>query len=146
MLPQDHDGRIDRRRPARRSTNPNSRLAVAGAEPAPEDPAVFAARVRDAVLENLSARIDTELDARIAQAIHAEVETALAQLQGSLRAQLSEALKDVVGRAVDEEIARLVAVRCQRQRLTADPAADTPPPRTPCPACCTSRSSRSVTC
>jgi hypothetical protein len=79
--------------------------------PVTEDPAAFAAQVRDAVLENVSGRIDTELDARIAQAIHAEVETALARLQGSLRAQLSEAFKDVVGRAVDEEIARLAAVR-----------------------------------
>ncbi len=71
-----------------------------------EDPAMFAGQVRDAVLEVLSARIETELDARIAQAIHAEVETALAQLQENLRNHLTAALHDVVGRAVDEEMAR----------------------------------------
>ena len=105
MLPQDHDG------PHRSQTTGSTFNEPALVAPAAEDPAVFAAKVRDAVLENLSGRIDTELDARIAQAIHAEVETALAQLQGSLRAQLSDAFKDVVGRAVDEEIARLAAVR-----------------------------------
>ncbi len=67
----------------------------------------IATRVREAVLEGLAMRIDTELDARIAQAIHAEVETALGRLQHTLRAQLGEALRDVVARAVDEEIARL---------------------------------------
>jgi hypothetical protein len=71
------------------------------------DPAALAARVRESVFNDLSARIDTELDARIAQTMHAEVETALAQLQRNLRVQLSEALRDVVGRAVDEEIARM---------------------------------------
>ena len=76
-----------------------------------ERTAAFATTVRDAVLDDLSARIETELDARIAQAIHSEVETALAQLQSNLRTHLAEALKDVVGRAVDEEIARLAAER-----------------------------------
>ena len=79
--------------------------------PAPvvaEDPALLAIRVRDAVLDDLRTRIDTELDARIAQAMHAEVETALAQLQINLRAHLTDALRDVVQRAVDEEVARLV--------------------------------------
>lgn len=77
----------------------------------PEDPAVFAERVRDAVLDSLAARIDTELDARVAQAIHVEVETALGQLQARLRTAFADALKDVVQRAVDEEIARLAAQR-----------------------------------
>lgn len=71
------------------------------------DPAALAARVRESVFNDLSARIDTELDARIAHTMHAEVETALAQLQRNLRVQLTEALRDVVGRAVDEEIARM---------------------------------------
>jgi hypothetical protein len=71
------------------------------------DPVALAVRVRESVFNDLSARIDTELDARIAQTMHAEVETALAQLQRNLRVQLSEALRDVVGRAVDEEIARM---------------------------------------
>jgi hypothetical protein len=71
------------------------------------DPVALAARVRESVFNDLSARIDTELDARIAQTMHAEVETALAQLQRNLRIQLTEALRDVVGRAVDEEIARM---------------------------------------
>ena len=70
-----------------------------------QDPSEIARRVRDAVLDGLGARIDTELDARIAQAIHAEVEAAFAQLQVQLRAHLAAALRDVVGRAVDEEIA-----------------------------------------
>lgn len=76
-----------------------------------EDAAAFTARVRDAVLHDLSARIDTELDARVAQAIHVEVENALARLQASLRTHLAEALKDVVGRAVGDEIARLSTQR-----------------------------------
>ena len=81
------------------------------AESVRHDSAAFAQQVRDVVLENLSARIDTELDARVAQAIRVEVETALGQLQANLRTQLAEAMKDVVGRAVDEEIARLAAQR-----------------------------------
>ncbi|MEO8936502.1 MAG: hypothetical protein ABI277_07400 [Burkholderiaceae bacterium] len=75
----------------------------------PEDLASLALRVRDAVLDDLRTRIDTELDARIAQVMHAEVETALAQLQVNLRTHLTEALRDVVQRAVDEEVARLTA-------------------------------------
>ena len=68
--------------------------------------AAFAAQIRDAVLDDLSSRIDTEFDARIAQTLHAGLEAALAQLQASLRAELAEALRDVVGRAVDDAIRR----------------------------------------
>ena len=107
VLPQDHDAPQ-----ALGLAYDEPEYAVEPPPEAPrEDPAAFAARVRDAVLENLSARIETELDARVAQAIHAEVETALAQLQASLRTHLADAMKDVVGRAVDEEIARLAAQR-----------------------------------
>jgi hypothetical protein len=81
------------------------------AEPPPPMPAgdraALALQVRDAVLEDLRTRIDTELDARIAQAMYAELETAVAQLQINLRTQLTAALRDVVQRAVDEEIARI---------------------------------------
>jgi hypothetical protein len=69
--------------------------------------ATLALRVRNSVLQELSGRIDTELDARIAQTLHAGLETALAQLQTSLRIELGEALRDVVGNAVDEAIRRL---------------------------------------
>lgn len=64
------------------------------------------ARVREAVLNDLSARIDTELDARIAQTLRAELETALGSLQVKLREELADAMRDVVRRAVDEELAR----------------------------------------
>jgi hypothetical protein len=66
----------------------------------------FAARIREAVLDDLSSRIDTELDARIAQTLHAGLEAAIAQLQVSLRAELAEALRDVVGHAVEDAIRR----------------------------------------
>ena len=69
--------------------------------------ATFALRVRDSVLQELSGRIDTELDARVAQTLHAELETALAHLQNTLRVELAEALRDVVGHAVDDAIRRL---------------------------------------
>jgi hypothetical protein len=82
----------------------------------PFDAAALTIRVRDAVLEDLQTRIDTEFDARVAQAIHRELETALAQLQVALRGHLTDALRDVVQRAVDEEVARLDPHR------TADPA------------------------
>jgi|GEM_PF-2240987 len=75
-------------------------LAHADADPA------FAAEIREAVLDDLSSRIDTELDARIAQTLHAGLEAAIAQLQVSLRAELAEALRDVVGHAVDDAIRR----------------------------------------
>ena len=68
---------------------------------------MWLARVRESVLDDLSTRIDTELDARIAQAMHAEVETAIAQLQVHLRDHLTLALRDVVARAVDDAIARV---------------------------------------
>ena len=76
---------------------------------APVLDATFALRVRDSVLQQLSGRIDTELDARIAQTLHAELETALAHLQNTLRIELAEALRDVVGHAVDDAIRRLDA-------------------------------------
>lgn len=72
-----------------------------------EAEATFALRIRDSVLQELSARIDTELDARIAQTLHAGLETALAHLQTSLRVELAEALRDVVGHAVDDAVARV---------------------------------------
>ena len=107
-LSQDHDGPHGARSGA--FDEPEIATIAAPADAPQEDPAVFAERVRAAVLENLSARIETELDARVAQAVHAEVETALAQLQANLRSHVAEALRDVVGRAVDEEIARLRAL------------------------------------
>lgn len=74
--------------------------------PAPEADA-FAARVRESVLNDLAARIDTEFDARVAHALRTEVETALASLQANLREQLAGAVRDVVRRAVEDEMARL---------------------------------------
>ena len=65
------------------------------------------AQVRAAVLDDLVARVDVELEARIAQAIHAEIETALAKLQADLRGHLTDALRDIVGRAVTEQIVRI---------------------------------------
>jgi hypothetical protein len=82
----------------------------------PSATAEWAARVRDAVVDDLATRIDTELDARIANALHLEVETVLAQLQARLRTHLKDALRDVVARAVDEEI-----VRIRRSHGGADP-------------------------
>ena len=79
------------------------------------DDDAFAARVQEAVLNGMSARIDTELDARIAQAMHTEVETALASLQANLREHLAGAMRDVVRRAVDDELARL---REMQSRMT----------------------------
>ncbi len=73
----------------------------------PFDHDAFALRVREAVLGDLSARIDTELDARIAEVLRAELETALAGVQVNLRAHLADAMRDVVRRAVDDEIARM---------------------------------------
>ena len=67
----------------------------------------MAARVRIAVLEKLSQRIDTELDARLAQTVTAQLKTALVGLQAALRESLAATLRDVVRRAVDDEIARL---------------------------------------
>ncbi|MGI9026835.1 MAG: hypothetical protein ACR2GP_14895 [Burkholderiaceae bacterium] len=67
----------------------------------------FAMRVRESVLNDLSARIDTEFDARIAQTLRAEVEAALANLHANLREQLADAMRDVVRRAVEEEVARI---------------------------------------
>ena len=84
---------------------------VDASTPLPFDHDAFAVRVREAVLNDLSARIDTELDARIAQTLHAELEAALASLQDNLREQLAEAMRDVVRRAVDEQVARLSAMR-----------------------------------
>ncbi len=107
-LSQDHDGLHGVRTHA--FDEPEFATVAPPVAARQEDPVLFAERVRDAVLENLSARIETELDARVAQAIHAEVETALAQLQSNLRSQVAEALRDVVGRAVDEEISRLRAL------------------------------------
>ncbi len=69
----------------------------------------FAVKLREALLVDLSARIDTELDARLAQAVRAELENALGGLQVQLREHLGEALRDVVRRAVDDELARLRA-------------------------------------
>lgn len=82
-------------------------VPLAFREQTSERDASFARRVRDSVLDELSSRIDTELDARIAQTLHAELETALAHLQTRLRAELAEALRDVVGRAVDDAVRRL---------------------------------------
>ena len=65
------------------------------------------AQVRAAVLDDLVARVDVELEARIAQAIHAEIETALAKLQADLRGHLTDAMRDLVGRAVAEQIVRI---------------------------------------
>ena len=73
----------------------------------PFDQDAFALRVREAVLGDLSTRIDTELDARIAEVLRAELETALAGVQVNLREHLADAMRDVVRRAVDDEIARL---------------------------------------
>ena len=75
--------------------------------PAAFDSDAMAARVRDAVLDDLAQRIDTELDARLSRSVTAQLESALAGLQSGLRASLSDALRDVVRRAVDDEIARL---------------------------------------
>ncbi len=75
--------------------------------PAPFDHDAFATRMRESVLNDLSARIDTEFDARIAQTLRAEVEAALANLHANLREQLADAMRDVVRRAVEEEVARL---------------------------------------
>ena len=80
---------------------------VDASTPPPFDHDAFAVRVREAVLNDLSARIDTELDARIAQTMRAELEAALASLQDNLREQLAEAMRDVVRRAVEEQVARL---------------------------------------
>ena len=73
----------------------------------PFDHDAFAMRVRESVLNDLSARVDTEFDARIAQTLRAEVEAALANLHANLREQLADAMRDVVRRAVEEEVARL---------------------------------------
>ena len=108
VLPQDHEGGTTGHPsaldvPAFDASMPGAAVAMA-VIPA-EDPAVLARRIRDAVVDDLRTRIDTELDARIAQALHAEVETMLARLQQNLRAHLADALRDVVARAVDEAIA-----------------------------------------
>lgn len=81
--------------------------AAAVIAPAAFDSDAMAARVRDAVLDDLAQRIDTELDARLAQSVTAQLESALAGLQSGLRASLNDALRDVVRRAVDDEIARV---------------------------------------
>ncbi len=112
LLPQDHDGRATSHPstldlPEFDASMPPVRGGPGGTTAAPpaEVPAVAARRIRDAVIDDLRARIDTELDARIAQALHVEVESVLAQLQHNLRAHLSDALRDVVAKAVDEAIA-----------------------------------------
>lgn len=83
------------------------RAPVDSPTPPPFEHDAFAVRVRESVLNDLSARIDTEFDARIAQTLWAEVEAALASLQANLREQLADAVRDVVRRAVEEEMARL---------------------------------------
>jgi hypothetical protein len=84
---------------------------VDASTPAAFDPAALAALVREAVMNDLSTRIDIELDARIAEALRAELEIALASLHRRLREQLADALRDVVRRAVDTEVARLREIR-----------------------------------
>ena len=88
---------------------------VDASKPAPFDDEALAVRLRDeftqGVLDDLSSRIDTELDARIAQAMRAEVENALGGLQVQLREHLGDALRDVVRRAVDDEMTRLRSTR-----------------------------------
>ena len=83
----------------------------AAAAPVAFDSDAMAASVRDAVLEDLAQRIDTELDARLAQSVTAQLESALAGLQSGLRASLADALSDVVRRAVDEQIMRARTTR-----------------------------------
>lgn len=95
--------------PAPASTDESA--LVASSTPTPFDYDAFAVRVREAVLNDLLARIDTEFDARIAQTLHAELEAALASLQDNLREQLADAIRDVVRRAVDEQVARLRETR-----------------------------------
>ena len=75
--------------------------------PAPLDTEALAVRIRESVLNDLAARIDTEFDARIAQTLRAEVEAALASLQANLREQLADAVRDVVRRAVEDQMAGL---------------------------------------
>jgi hypothetical protein len=82
---------------------------VDASTPAAFDHAALAALVREAVMNDLSTRIDTELDARIAEALRGELEIALASLHRRLREQLADALRDVVRRAVDDEVARMRA-------------------------------------
>lgn len=81
--------------------------AMATSIPAPLDADALAVRVRESVLSDLAARIDTEFDARIAQTLRAEVEAALASLQANLREQLADAVRDVVRRAVEDQMTRL---------------------------------------
>ena len=85
----------------------DERALMNASTPVSFDYDAFAVRVRESVLNDLSARIDTEFDARIAQTLWAEVEAALASLQANLREQLADAVRDVVRRAVEEEVARL---------------------------------------
>ena len=91
--------------PAAASAQEN--VSIDETAPVPFDHDAFAMRVRESVLNDLSARIDTEFDARIAQTLRAEVEAALANLHANLREQLADAMRDVVRRAVEEEVARL---------------------------------------
>lgn len=86
---------------------PGEGAAVDPSIPAPLDMDALAVRIRESVLNDLAARIDTEFDARIAQTLRSEVEAALASLQARLREQLADAVRDVVRRAVEDQMAGL---------------------------------------
>ncbi len=79
---------------------------VDASKPPPADDAASAARWREAVLDDLAGRIDTELDARLAPAMRTAGGNARAGRQVELREHLGDALRDVVRRAVDDEMAR----------------------------------------